>query len=486
MGKENLSIEDYLKETDNATYNPSKKKTLKHKAQVAKKKRTKKLLSDRKPREKWTLKRIIGMFDLEAGIDILDESEALYRKNRIIKRIVFITNILFSAFLITRNYTMIVVTILLFLFTFGINRLLRSLIYDDPSDEMNQKIAMYLVAGNTLIVAITTFINLHIDAVNAEQALGAEASMVYYNLANVSYGLIFYSLVITAFYQNKTLMRHISYITIFLYTVLHTVVIYPTYQIVRDMSSFLEFTQTNAARDIGIRTVVLIIFLLAVNINVKISEKMNDERKKELYSRRNLEKDFLVVVEDIFNGIEVFNSSNMYKDKFTTYRSAQLVRKLAGLLQIHVNDVESMADFAKIHIDKREYLTLMDFKHVKVLSQKNYAEIEERTRIGREVLSRLRINQLSEDIVRSHCHSGFERQFKDTDTISMDLKSQLVLLTDIYDALRMDRLYKDEFSHRDAVRIIRDSFSNYFEFQVVDRFIRFESEFRDLYDNFIL
>ncbi len=499
MDKEKLDIDEYIKHTNTDTYNPSKKKSLQYKTKVAKKRRSKKLLADKKPREKWTIKRIRGLFDLEAGVDILDEAESLYRKNKIIKRIVFLTNTLFSAFLITRSYSMIVVSILLFMFTFGINRLLKSLIYDDPTDVLRQQIAMYLVAGNTLIVAITTFINLRIDS---EHALGVakemmvsgaaggidayQSAMIYSNISNVAYSLIFFSLVITAFYQSRMLMKHISYITLFLYTVLHTVVIYPTYEIVSDLPSFLVFTQMSEFRDIMIRTVVLVIFILAINFNVRVSEKLNDERKRELVSRRLLERDFLVVVEDIFNGIEVFNSSNMYKDKFTTYRSAQLVRKLAGLLKLNIQEAEEISDFAKIHIDKRDYLTLMDFKHVKVLSQKDYAEIEERTHIGREVLARLRISQLSEDIVRTHCHSGFERQFKDLDTLSMDLRSQLVLLTDLYDVLRMDRLFKDEFSHRDSLRIIRDSFSQYFDFQVVDRFIRFESEFRDLYDNFIL
>lgn len=486
MNKENLNIDEYLKETDSDVYNPKKQKSsLKYKALVAKKKRSKKLLTNRTRSPKLTLKRLWTMFDLEAGIDILDESEALFRKNRIIKRIVFITNILFSLFLITRNFSMIVVTILLFVFTFGINKLLKSLIYDDPSDELHQKIAMYLVGGNTLIVAIGTFINLRIDAINAFNN-GYENWVVYSSIANVAYGLVFFSLVITAFYQNKQLMKHISLITLFLYTVLHTVVIYPLYKEITTFQSFVDYSKSAEFRDIMIRTVVLVIFILAINFNVKISEKMNDERKKELFSRRNLEKDFLVVVEDIFNGIEVFNAANIYKDKFTTYRCSQLVRKLAGLLQLNVTEAEEIADFAKVHIDKRELLTLMDFKHVKVLSQRDYTEIEERTHIGREVLNRLRINQLSEDLVRSHCHNGFDRFFKESETISMDTRSQLVLLTDIYDALRMDRLYKDEFSHRDAIRIIRDSFSDYFEFQVVDRFIRFESEFRDLYDNFIL
>jgi len=70
--------------------------------------------------------------------------------------------------------------------------------------------------------------------------------------------------------------------------------------------------------------------------------------------------------------------------------------------------------------------------------------------------------------------------------VAMNLETQLVLLFDLYDALRMDRLYKDAFTHRESVRIIRDQFSEMFEFQLLDRFIRFEDEFREIYDTFVL
>lgn len=485
MNKDDLSVKEYLKQTDTSIYNPKKEKTnqIKRVTRTIKKKRQKSRMENRN-KEKFTVKKLLSLFDLESGIDILDEAESLYRKNQIIKRIVFLTNIIFSFFLFTRNFTMIVVTLLVFVFTFGMNRLLKSLIYDDPTDELNQKIAMYLVSANTLTVAIGTFVNLHIDAV-AANANGLPFANIYSSIADVSYGLVFFSLIITAFYQSRTLMRHFSYITFFAYSVIHFLVIYPTYKYITSFDTFMIFANSPEFRDIMMRTSVLFIFILAVNFNVKIQVKLNDERKKELQSRRSLEKDFLKVVDDVFTGIEIFNSSNMYKDKFSTYRCTQLVGKLSGLLQLSLTEIDKIVEFSKIHIDKTNLLTLLDYQNANVLSEKDYTEIEERTLVGREVLQRLRINQLAEDMVRGHTHAGFERT-TDESTMVLNLKSQIVLLVDLYDALRMDRLFKDEFSHRDSVRIIRDYFSATFDFQVVDRFIKHETEFRDLYDSFIL
>ncbi|XMB85688.1 hypothetical protein RJG79_09775 [Mycoplasmatota bacterium WC44] len=503
MKKDDLGINDYLKNTNNQKYNPKKDNlfsSLSKKVKIVKKRTsTKKLYKQKPKKEPFTLKALFTMFDLEAGVDILDEAEVLYRKNRIIKRIVFITNILFSLFLLTRDYTILVVTFLIFLLTFGMNKMLKKLIYTDPTNEIQQKIAMYLVSVNTLTLAIAMFINLRIDALNAAvtrnmlMSYSAEAldiainnGVIFHSIANVAYGLVFFSLTITAFYQNKYLMKHISYLTLFLYTVIHFTVIYPTYTMLVDTTQLAEFIQLPEFRDIMIRTMVLVLFLLALNFNVRISEKMNDERKKELNSRRLLEKDFLKVVDDVFDGIEIFNSSNLYKDKFNTYRCAQLSRKLGGLIKLNLDECNEVFDFCKIHIDKREYLTLLDFKYAKVLNQKDYSEIKERTKVGREVIHRLRINQYAEDLVRNHCQNAFEKRLFTDETISLDVRSQLVLIADIYDALRMDRLYKDEFTHLESIRIIRDYFSSYFEFQLVDRFIRFENEFKEKYDNFIL
>jgi response regulator RpfG family c-di-GMP phosphodiesterase len=483
MNKETDSIKDYLSQTDNKNYNPDKivlserdkKKRIQLKQQQAKR-RTKS-----KPFQFSTLKHL---FDLEAGIDILNETESLYRRNKIIKRIVFLTNITFGLFLLTRSFSLIIITGLVFVFTFGINRLLESLIYNDPSDELNQKIAMYLVSGNTLIVAISTFINLHIDALNAFNTNLPDAA-TYAAIANVSYGLVFFSLILTAFYQNKQLMLYASYATMFVYTVLHLVVIYPVYQTVTDFVSFTDYLVTNEARDIGIRTIILLMFVLAINFNVRISEKLNEERKYEISNRRGLEKDFIQIIKDLFSSIEIFQANNLYLDQFSTYRSVQMIRKLAGLIGKRIQELEAITTFAKIHIDQKDVLTLLDYESIQTLNPRDYAEIERRTTVGRRILKRIRIHQYAEDLIRNFTKRAFEKELGEP-PVAMNLETQLVLLFDLYDALRMDRLYKDAFTHREAVRILRDQFSDMFEFQLLDRFIRFEDEFRELYDTFVL
>ena len=483
MNKETDSIKDYLSQTDNKTYNPDK-------IVLSERDKKKRILSKQKQAKRrnkpnpFQFSNLKHLFDLEAGIDILNETESLFRRNKIIKRIVFLTNITFGLFLLTRSFSLIIITGLVFVFTFGINRLLESLIYNDPSDELNQKIAMYLVSGNTLIVAISTFINLHIDALNAFNTNLPDAA-TYAAIANVSYGLVFFSLILTAFYQNKQLMLYASYATMFVYTVLHLVVIYPVYQTVTDFVSFTDYLVTNEARDIGIRTVILLMFVLAINFNVRISEKLNEERKYEISNRRGLEKDFIQIIKDLFSSIEIFQANNLYLDQFSTYRSVQMIRKLAGLIGKRIQELEAITTFAKIHIDQKDVLTLLDYESIQTLNPRDYAEIERRTTVGRRILKRIRIHQYAEDLIRNFTNRAFEKELGEP-PVAMNLETQLVLLFDLYDALRMDRLYKDAFTHREAVRILRDQFSDMFEFQLLDRFIRFEDEFRELYDTFVL
>jgi hypothetical protein len=481
MPKETDSIKEYLKQTDNQTYNPDR--IVLSERDKKKRSQQKKKQASKSKKSSFSLQELKHLFDLEAGVDILDEAESLYRKNKIIKRIVFITNLVFGLFLLTRDFSLIIISLLVFAFTFGINRLLQSLIYSDPADELNQKIAMYLVSVNTLTVAIGTFINLHIDAVNAIASNVADAQ-VYSAIANVSYGLVFFSLIITAFYQNKQLVLYASYATFFIYTALHLIVIYPVYETVTDLVSLTEFIFTNQARDIIIRTIVLLIFILALNFNVRISEKLNEERKSEIANRRGLEQEFIQIVKDLFASIDVFQSTNLYLDKFTTYRSVQMIRKLAGVVGRRIQDLESITTFAKIHIDNKDVLTLLDYQSVTSLSMKDYDELKRRTNIGRDILSRIRIHQYAEDLVRNFTTKAYEKETQAP--VAMSLDNQMVLLFDMYDALRMDRLYKDSFAHREAVRILRDHFADRFELQLLDRFIRFEDEFRELYDNFIL
>ena len=161
-----------------------------------------------------------------------------------------------------------------------------------------------------------------------------------------------------------------------------------------------------------------------------------------------------------------------------------MIRKLAGLVGRRIQDLEKITTFAKIHIDNKDVLSLLDYQSIKTLSMKDYDELKRRTNIGRDILARIRIHQYAEDLVRNFTTKAYEKETQSP--VAMNIDNQMVLLFDMYDALRMDRLYKDAFAHREALRLLRDHFADRFELQLLDRFIRFEDEYRELYDNFIL
>ena len=54
----------------------------------------------------------------------------------------------------------------------------------------------------------------------------------------------------------------------------------------------------------------------------------------------------------------------------------------------------------------------------------------------------------------------------------------------MYDILRQLRNYKNAFQHRRAVDLLRIEFEEYFEDYILDRFLRYESEFETYYDSY--
>jgi putative two-component system response regulator len=60
------------------------------------------------------------------------------------------------------------------------------------------------------------------------------------------------------------------------------------------------------------------------------------------------------------------------------------------------------------------------------------------------------------------------------------LAARLMAVADVYDALVSKRVYKEAFSHEEAVRIIQAESSRHFDPAVVEAFLRAESDFRQI------
>jgi response regulator RpfG family c-di-GMP phosphodiesterase len=60
-------------------------------------------------------------------------------------------------------------------------------------------------------------------------------------------------------------------------------------------------------------------------------------------------------------------------------------------------------------------------------------------------------------------------------------EGQIILMAEVYEILRQSRNYKTELTHKRALELLQLEFKDYFEPYIIDRFIRYSSEFEDYY-----
>jgi putative two-component system response regulator len=76
--------------------------------------------------------------------------------------------------------------------------------------------------------------------------------------------------------------------------------------------------------------------------------------------------------------------------------------------------------------------------------------------------------------------SGYIKGLKGNE---IPLSARIMALSDVYDALRSKRVYKDAFSHEKSMEIIRSSKGSHFDPVLVDIFIRNQEDFQSLYES---
>ena len=75
--------------------------------------------------------------------------------------------------------------------------------------------------------------------------------------------------------------------------------------------------------------------------------------------------------------------------------------------------------------------------------------------------------------------TGYPKGLSGTD---IPLSARIMAIVDVYDALRSKRSYKDSFSHEKSIAIIQEGRGTHFDPLLVDIFVKYQDEFRALYD----
>lgn len=422
------------------------------------------------------MKRIIAyfsnMFGFEKGIDIANDCAVLFRKNIVIKNIVFLSNLFYTAL-----FTIIsigdpsnwVVTLICFPLTFFVNSALKRMISKDKDNYLKQQIAMYMACFYMFLSAILIYFKMR------------NGSQTY--LGEVGYILIYYSIVVCSLYQDKKMQKVVSQWIVIIITILHFTL---TYNIIdKDYSTDLyrfvtEFFVSIEFKDILMRTIILILFMIVVYCIVAMSSYMQDERKVELVKRRNIQADFTNVVTDIFE--VTLNNNNRSEDEIRYVELVALMAKrLSSIVGKTPAEGEEIYEYAKVHISQK-----VDFsKNMDINNDEEFAKLQAQTVLGSRIISRLQLERKCEDIIRAHMEGSNSTEFVTRMRgIQNEIDSQIILFCDMYVSLRSMRSYKKAYNHRITMQYLEEQFKTYYDVNIYDRFVRFQSDFEKMYDEF--
>jgi hypothetical protein len=446
------------------------------------------------------IRRVSERFNFEAGVDILDDTSVLFRRNKVNRNILMVINAVLVLFTFIGNQRPNYIVIAGFgVIIFTINRTLKKIINEKPRTLLKQQMAMYIGSIYILVASIGVYIKLRVSAGNMTIANvvgetdAANTIFSYFtdiSISQAGYLLIYFALIVISLYQDATLLRILfRWVFVFMF-VLHISIMYPLYaqeglQGDNGLLTYLFVTNQNVTIDILLRTIVLVVFYIALYSSVSIGQMMNNKRKEELIKRREMEKDFTAVVGDVFDVIGVFNSHTINQSKEDVHRVAEMASRLANILGLSSKVCTEIYDYSVIHIDKVNDLSILEYEGKETLTEKDYSVIREKTILGSVVIKRLQLNQKSEDIVRMHFEKTIDHNFTQRmKRVQRSQEGQIILLTEIYDILRNERNYKTALKHKRAIDLLQLEFKEYFEPYILDRFLKYQMEFEAYYEKY--
>lgn len=410
-------------------------------------------------------------FGFESGVDITDETKVLYRRNNVIKRIIFLSNLVFSglfALLSIGESSNVLLTIVLFPLTFIVNAGLKKTINKAPDDHNTQELASYIASFYMILISIVIYVKLKFG------------SIVY--LQECGYILLYYSLAICSLYQNKKLMKTVFQWTLVIVTILHFTVTYNVIfsEAAKDILELLKVIfVSDVGRDILLRTILLALFMVVLYSIVSIGEFMQEERKNELIKRRQVQEDFTNVVTKIFD-VTLDRASRNNDDYENIIIVSKMASNLGRLLNLNESEVNEIEQIAKIHVEKQvNFISTAGGNE-----DENFALLKEQTDLGSIIISRLQLERKCEDIIRSTFEGSNNDEFvKKMKKIQNEVSSQIILICELYVTMRSIKSYKKAYNHKLTIQYMTDQFRVYFDGDIFEHFLRFKDQFEEIYEN---
>lgn len=149
-----------------------------------------------------------------------------------------------------------------------------------------------------------------------------------------------------------------------------------------------------------------------------------------------------------------------------------------------INDIllfSSLHDIGKIFIPKK-ILTKKD-----KLTEKEFVTMKKHSLLGERILFYLGVGEVARNIALYHHEhfdgNGYPHGLRGE---MIPIEARIVALVDVYDALRQERCYKKSFSHREVVEVIKNQKDRQFDKDIIEVFIKNNSEFNSIFNRLTL
>lgn len=413
------------------------------------------------------------LFGFEKGIDISDETQVLFRRNIVIKNIIFVSNLVYSILMtiisaITNTNSNWVLTAILFPLTILINKTLKNMIFKHKDDMMHQTIAMYIACFYMFLSSIIIYMKMKTGNTSFGEA---------------GYMLIYYSLVVVSLYQNKKLLKTISYWFIVIITILHLSI---TYNMVSTefegnlLQQIGEFLSSEAFADICLRTIILASFILVLYVIVSITQYMQDQRRIELIKRKEVQDEFTSIVNEMFT-VTINNNMVSKSEKEHVEVVSQVAKRFSEIMGYNPDKCMKIYEYSLVHITKTVDLVTDSIED----NDAKFEYLRNQASLGNEIIKRLELDRLCDEILRAHSYGIVdEERSKYLVENKKTEEEQIILISDMYVSLRSLKSYKRPYNHSLTIDTLKNEFSKYFSANVFERFIRFQDQFEKIYDNF--
>jgi response regulator RpfG family c-di-GMP phosphodiesterase len=220
----------------------------------------------------------------------------------------------------------------------------------------------------------------------------------------------------------------------------------------------------------------LIFVLLFRNINKKGKE--TDKHFKEIAIR------YEEILLHIVNTLEEASTMNDVETGTHIKRVSSYCEYLSQALGKEESFIKEIKQYASLHDLGKIAIPSQILKKPDKLSKEEFEIIKGHVKIGSQLIGKLHLSQMAKNIIEFHHEnwdgSGYLHGLKGKE---IPIEARIMSLVDVYDALRMKRVYKEALTHEEAVDAILIESGKKFDPELVELFRLNHKGFQRIYDH---